>query len=41
LVTDSPVARVAEALVKHLIAADIRHFPFADYEKALSWLKSS
>lgn len=41
LVTDSPVARVAEALVKHFIAADIRHFPFADYAKALSWLKSS
>jgi SpoIIAA-like len=41
LVTDSPVARVAEALGKHFIAAEIKHFPFADYEKALSWLKTS
>jgi hypothetical protein len=41
LVTDSPVARVAEALAKHFTAADIRHFPFADYEKALNWLKTS
>ena len=39
LVTDSPVARVAEALAKHFTAAEIKHFPFADYEKALSWLK--
>ena len=41
LVTDSPVARVAEALAKHFIAADIKHFPFWDYEKALSWLTTS
>ena len=41
LVTDSPVARVAEALAKHFIAAEIKHLPFADYEKALSWLKTS
>jgi hypothetical protein len=41
LVTDSPVARVAEALAKHFTAAKIKHFPFADYEKALNWLKTS
>ena len=41
LVTDSPVGRVAEALAKHFIAADIKHFPFADYEKALNWLKTT
>ena len=35
LVTDSPVARVAEAVAEHFIAAEIEHFPFADYEKAL------
>jgi hypothetical protein len=39
LVTDSPAARVAEALAKHFIAAEIKHFPFAGYEKALNWLK--
>ena len=41
LVTDSPVAGMAEALAKHFIAADIKHFPFTDYEKALSWLKTA
>jgi SpoIIAA-like len=41
LVTDSPVARVAEALAKHFIAAEIKHFPFAGYEKALNWLKTA
>ncbi len=41
LVTDSPIARVAEALAKHFTAAEIKHFPFADYETALNWLKTS
>jgi hypothetical protein len=40
LVTDSPIARVAEALAKHFVAAEIKHFPFADYEKALNWLRT-
>jgi hypothetical protein len=40
LVTDSFVARVAEALAKHFVAAEIKHFPFAEYEKALAWLKT-
>ncbi len=40
LVTDSHVASVGEALGTHFTAAEIRHFPFADYEKALSWLKT-
>ncbi len=41
LVTDSPVARMGEALAKHFTAAEIKHFRFADYEKALIWLKTS
>jgi len=40
LVTDSRAASVGEALGKHFTAAEIKHFPFADYEKALSWLKT-
>lgn len=40
LVTDSPLATVAEALAGHFVAAEIRHFPFADYEKGLDWLKT-
>jgi hypothetical protein len=41
LVTDSPVARLAEAVGEHFTAAEIKHFPFADYEQALNWLKTS
>jgi hypothetical protein len=40
LVTDSPIARVAEALANHFTSAEIRHFPFADYDAALAWLKT-
>jgi len=39
LVTDSPIARVTEALAKHFIAAEIKDFPFEDYDKAMNWLK--
>jgi len=41
LVTDSPVAFLAETLAKHFIAAEIRHFPYVDYGKALTWLNKS
>ena len=41
LVTDSHLATVAEALAKHFTAAEIKHFPFADDEQALNWLKTS
>ena len=40
VVTDSPFAKVAEALGKHFIAAEIRRFAFADYDAALAWLKT-
>ncbi|MCC7327737.1 MAG: STAS/SEC14 domain-containing protein [Burkholderiales bacterium] len=39
LVTNSPVAPVAEALAKYFIAAEIKRFAFADYDQALAWLK--
>jgi hypothetical protein len=41
LVTDSPVARVAESLAAHFTSAEIRDFPFADDDRALTWLKSA
>ena len=41
LVTDSPIAGVAEALAKHFAAAKVRHFPFAEYDKAMEWLKTA
>jgi hypothetical protein len=39
-VTDSPVAGAAEAMSRLFISADIRHFGFADYKVALTWLKA-
>jgi hypothetical protein len=41
LVTNSSVAGMAESLSKHFIAADIELFPFADFDDALNWLKTS
>ncbi len=40
LVTDSSGARVVESLAKHFTAAQIKHFSFADYDTALSWLRA-
>jgi hypothetical protein len=40
-VTDSHFAGIAEALGKHFISADVRHFPYSDDVKALEWLKSA
>ena len=39
VVTDSPVAGVAESLGKHFTSADVKHFPFSEDAKALAWLK--
>jgi hypothetical protein len=41
IVTDSPVAGIAESLGKHFISAEVRHFPYADDAKALDWLKTA
>ena len=41
IVTDSPVAGLAESLVKHFTSADVRHFPFPDGAKALDWLETA
>jgi hypothetical protein len=41
VVTDSHFAGIAEALGKHFISADVRHFPYSDDVKALEWLKSA
>ena len=38
VVTDSPLANIAETLGKHFISAEVRHFPFSDEAKALEWL---
>jgi hypothetical protein len=41
LVTDSPIAGVAESLVKHFASAEVRHFPFSDDVAALDWLTAA
>lgn len=39
VVTDSPLAGMAELLGKHFSSAEIKHFSFADDAKALEWLE--
>jgi hypothetical protein len=38
LVTDSAIGRLAEHLASHFVAAEVRHFPAAERDVALSWL---
>lgn len=39
IVTDSPLAGIMEALGKHFVSAEVKHFPYAEEAKALTWLK--
>ena len=41
VVTDSPIAGLAESLVKHFTSAEVKHFPFSDGVKALEWLETA
>jgi hypothetical protein len=38
LVSDSNIASIVPSLAKHFVAADVRHFPAAKREDALTWL---
>ena len=38
VVTDSPVAGIAEHLVSHFVAADIRKFPAGRLDQAREWI---
>jgi SpoIIAA-like len=38
LVTDSPIGNVAERLVSHFVAAEIRHFAAGELEAARRWI---
>jgi hypothetical protein len=40
LVTDIHLPPGADALAKHFVGATVRHFSYADYDKALRWLKT-
>lgn len=41
IVTDSPIAGIAESLARHFIAAQVKHFPYADDATALRWLETA
>ena len=38
LVTDSAIGKFADPIASHFVAAEIRSFPFADYDKAREWI---
>ena len=40
LVTDTYLPPGTDALAKHFVEATIKHFSYADYDKALKWLKT-
>ncbi|MFC5049699.1 STAS/SEC14 domain-containing protein [Rubritalea spongiae] len=37
LVTDAKIGTLGESLGKHFISAEIKHFAYKDYERALMW----
>jgi hypothetical protein len=39
-VTDTHLPPGADALAKHFVGATVKHFSYADYDKALRWLKT-
>jgi len=41
IVTDSPVAGVAESLGKHFTSAEVKLFSYADDKKAMDWLTTA
>jgi hypothetical protein len=40
IVTDSNLGKLAQALAKHFVAAEVRHFAFDKYADAMLWLES-
>lgn len=41
LVSDSSLANIAEKLAGHFVAAELRHFAYADLEEAKIWILST
>ena len=37
LVTDAKVAEIFPAIISHFVKAEVRHFDFDDYDKAVAW----
>lgn len=40
-VSDSAILTIAPAIAKHFVHAEVRHFPQADKDAALAWLRTS
>jgi len=40
-VSDSSFLKIMPAVARHFAAAEIRHFPFAEKERALVWLEAA
>jgi len=38
LATDSPLGTVAQALAKHFVSAEVRHFAYTAIDSAVQWL---
>ena len=38
LVTDARIAEVFPAIVDHFVEAEVRHFDFDDFDKAVAWI---
>ena len=41
VVTDSPLAGILESLGRHFISAEVKHFPYLEKAKALTWLTAT
>ena len=37
-VTDSPLGKLVDPVARHFVQADIRSFPYSDYDKAREWI---
>lgn len=38
LVTDSKIGNVAETIAGHFVSADVKHFPYSQFDDAKSWI---
>lgn len=38
LVTNSSIGHLLEALARHFVSAEVRHFPFGQYDVAHNWI---
>ncbi len=41
IVTNSPLGDIADTMVNHFVAAEIKHFPYANLAEAKQWITES